>query len=192
GSEVPKYLKEPVVVGYVQRDSIAQKIGIKPGDKIIKINGYEVRTWEDLRDALIRLSLDGVKETTLFLEREGGVAMPGAEDDVVEVLHLTIKVPNVQKGEELGIAPLVKPVVGGVKKGSPADQVGIKPGDLILEVNGKKINTWYELVEEVRKSQGKAIKLKILRNGKMIEKELIPAKDPKTGTYFIGLFPKTE
>uniref|UniRef100_UPI001019E9BE PDZ tandem fragment with PA tag n=1 Tax=Aquifex aeolicus (strain VF5) TaxID=224324 RepID=UPI001019E9BE len=188
GSEVPKYLKEPVVVGYVQRDSIAQKIGIKPGDKIIKINGYEVRTWEDLRDALIRLSLDGVKETTLFLER--GVAMPGAEDDVV--LHLTIKVPNVQKGEELGIAPLVKPVVGGVKKGSPADQVGIKPGDLILEVNGKKINTWYELVEEVRKSQGKAIKLKILRNGKMIEKELIPAKDPKTGTYFIGLFPKTE
>nr|7CQD_A Chain A, Putative zinc metalloprotease aq_1964,PA14 from Podoplanin,Putative zinc metalloprotease aq_1964 [synthetic construct]7CQD_B Chain B, Putative zinc metalloprotease aq_1964,PA14 from Podoplanin,Putative zinc metalloprotease aq_1964 [synthetic construct] len=194
GSEVPKYLKEPVVVGYVQRDSIAQKIGIKPGDKIIKINGYEVRTWEDLRDALIRLSLDGVKETTLFLERNG------------EVLHLTIKVPNVQKGEELGIAPLVKPVVGGVKKGSPADQVGIKPGDLILEVNeggvampgaeddvvGKKINTWYELVEEVRKSQGKAIKLKILRNGKMIEKELIPAKDPKTGTYFIGLFPKTE
>ncbi|AAC07743.1 RIP metalloprotease RseP [Aquifex aeolicus] len=180
GVEVPKYLKEPVVVGYVQRDSIAQKIGIKPGDKIIKINGYEVRTWEDLRDALIRLSLDGVKETTLFLERNG------------EVLHLTIKVPNVQKGEELGIAPLVKPVVGGVKKGSPADQVGIKPGDLILEVNGKKINTWYELVEEVRKSQGKAIKLKILRNGKMIEKELIPAKDPKTGTYFIGLFPKTE
>jgi len=180
GVEVPKYLKEPVVIGYVQENSIASKVGLKPGDKILKIDGYEVRKWEDLRDILIKLSLDGVKETTLFVERNG------------KVLELKVKVPDVQKGEELGIASLVKPVVGAVKKGSPAEQVGIKPGDLILEVNGKKIRTWYELVEEIRKSQGSPVKLKILRNGKVIEKEIIPAKDPKTGNYFIGLYPKTE
>ncbi|RUM28579.1 MAG: RIP metalloprotease RseP [Aquifex sp.] len=180
GVEVPKYLKEPVIVGYIQEGSLAQKVGIKRGDRIIKINGYEVKNWKALRDALIRLSLDGVKETTILLERDG------------KVKQVKIRIPNVQKGEGLGIAPIIEPVVGKVKKGSPAQQIGIKPGDLIVEVNGKRVNTWYDLVEEVKKSQGKPVKLKILRKGKLMEKEVIPARDPRTGRYFIGLLPKTE
>ncbi|GAB6065235.1 RIP metalloprotease RseP [Aquifex pyrophilus] len=181
GVEVPKYLKEPVVVGYVEKDSVAQKAGIKPGDRIVKVDGYEIKSWEDLRDALINLSVKGVKETTLIVERNG------------KFIELKVPVPDVTTGEgRLGIAPYIPPVVGSVKEGTPAHQIGLKPGDVILKVNGEEIRTWYELVEKVRKSKGKPLKLTIKRGNEIIEKVIVPAIDPRTKTPFIGIQPKTE
>ncbi len=181
GVEVPKYLKEPVVVGYVEKNSWAEEVGLKPGDRILRINGYEVKKWEDLKDILLRLSLKGERTTELYVERKG------------KVVSIKVVLPEFKTGrEKLGIAPYLPPVVGRVMEHSPAHQVGLKPGDLILEVNGKKINTWYELVEEVRRSEGKSLKLKVNREGRVIEISVIPAKHPRTGQPFLGITPKVE
>jgi len=177
GTEVPKHLKEPVVVGYVEEGSWAQKVGIKPGDKIVKIDGYEVKNWEELREVLVKLTLEGVKETELWIEREG------------KLVKLKVK-PDPES--PLGIAPPLPPVVGEVLKGSPADQVGIRPGDIILEVNGKHIRSWYELVKIVRESKGKRLVLKIKRGDQVLVKEVVPAVDPRTGRVFLGVRPKVE
>ncbi|NPA32041.1 MAG: RIP metalloprotease RseP [Aquificae bacterium] len=180
GTEVPKYVKSEVVVGYVEENSLASKLGIKPGDKIVRINGYEIKTWEDLRKALLELSLKGVKKTKIYVKRGD------------KILELELTLPQKGEGITLGIAPPLPPVVGKVKEGSPAHQVGIKEGDVIIAVNGKPVRSWYELVELIRKNGTKPVKLTIKRGDKIIEKTVVPAKDPKTGKVYLGIYPKIE
>ncbi|HIP43157.1 MAG TPA: RIP metalloprotease RseP [Aquifex aeolicus] len=181
GIETPKYFKENVVIGYVEKNSLAEKIGLRPGDKIIRIDGYKIKQWDDLREALLNLSLKGIKETEIYIEREG------------KLLTFKLPIPDVNtKKESLGIAPKIPPIVGKVIEGSPASQIGLREGDKIVEVNDKKISTWYELVKRVQESRERPIKLKIKRGNNIIEKEVIPAINPGTGKPFLGVMPKIE
>ena len=57
--------------------------------------------------------------------------------------------------------------VADVFEGDPADKAGIKPKDIILEVNGQKINTSRQLTGMIAAIPvGDTAKIKILRNGK--------------------------
>ncbi len=61
-----------------------------------------------------------------------------------------------------------KLIVEEVIKGSPAEKYGIKKGDFILAINGKKLNSYGELVETVRDLMpGEWIKIKINRAKKI-------------------------
>ncbi len=72
------------------------------------------------------------------------------------------------------------PKVGEVIPGSPAEKVGIKKGDIILEVNGVKVNSFEEMVLLLRGKQStniqklKIIKLKIKRDNKILNISVTP------------------
>ena len=56
--------------------------------------------------------------------------------------------------------------VGGVISGSPADQAGLQPGDVILKINGKDVTTAEEVSSSIRGSKpGQIVDLEIWRNG---------------------------
>ncbi len=46
--EHAKFLDEPAVVGEVEPNSPADKAGIRPGDRIVRIDGWQNPTWEDV------------------------------------------------------------------------------------------------------------------------------------------------
>jgi len=57
-------------------------------------------------------------------------------------------------------------LVGHVFEGDPADKAGIKTGDIIIEVAGKKIQDTHELMRIVAAQMvGEKVKVKILRDG---------------------------
>ncbi len=65
-------------------------------------------------------------------------------------------------------------LVASVGENSPADKAGIKAGDIILEFDGKKIDTMRTLPKVVANTKvGKSVQLKIWRNKKLISKRLI-------------------
>ena len=64
-------------------------------------------------------------------------------------------------------------LVASVGEKSPADKAGVKAGDIILEFDGKKIDTMRTLPKVVANTEvGKNVKLQIWRNKKLISKNL--------------------
>ncbi len=89
---------------------------------------------------------------------------------------LGVRIQEVTK-EIAEVEKLKKPkgaLVASVGKNSPAEKAGIKAGDIILEFDGKKINTMRNLPKVVASTEvGKSVELKIWRNKKLISKRLI-------------------
>ncbi len=71
--------------------------------------------------------------------------------------------------------PVYLPQVGKVLPETPAAEAGLKPGDLIVAVNGKPISSWQELNEVVRKSEGHPLELRVKRG----EQEITLVVTPK-------------
>ena len=88
---------------------------------------------------------------------------------------LGVRIQEVSK-EIAEVEKLKKPegaLVASVGKNSPAEKAGIKAGDIILEFDGKKINTMKKLPNVVAATEvGKSVELKIWRNKKLISKRL--------------------
>ena len=89
---------------------------------------------------------------------------------------LGVRIQEVTK-EIAEVEKLKKPVgalVASVGQNSPADKAGIKAGDIILEFDGKKIDTMRTLPKVVASTKvGKSVELTVWRNKKSIKKRLI-------------------
>lgn len=71
-----------------------------------------------------------------------------------------------------------KPYIGTVLEDYPAYEAGIRSGDLLLELNGKKIKNWDKALIELQTADGKAISFKVLKeNGKEVVYDVVPAKE---------------
>ena len=88
---------------------------------------------------------------------------------------LGVRIQEVTK-EIAEVENLDKPsgaLVASVGKKSPADKAGIKAGDIILEFDGKQIETMRKLPRVVASTEvGKSVNLKIWRNKKLLNKRL--------------------
>ena len=88
---------------------------------------------------------------------------------------LGVRIQEVTK-EIAEVEKLKKPagaLVASVGQNSPADKAGIKAGDIILEFDGKKIDTMRTLPKVVANTKvGKSVELKVWRNKKSISKRL--------------------
>ncbi len=114
-----------------------------------------------------------------------GFAIPAnAASNVIEQLiefgetkrgWLGVRIQEVTK-EIADVEKLKKPagaLVASVGQNSPADKAGIKAGDIILEFDGKKIDTMRTLPKVVANTKvGKSVELKVWRNKKSITKRL--------------------
>ena len=69
---------------------------------------------------------------------------------------------------------------------SPARLAGIKPGDVILEANGKAIESTEALTALVASVREKPIPLTVLRGENRLQLTLTPKRDGQSGEYRIG------
>lgn len=122
-----QYLEEPIV-GTVSPESAAEKAGIKPGDRIAKIDGRSTPHFFAVQTAL-GPKYEGDKIDVVVIRDGKEIEYKG--------LMLTGSVAAFSPGF-LGILPMRDDPEPGVEvryvyEGSPAEQSGIKPGDRILK-----------------------------------------------------------
>ncbi len=178
GIKEPAYLKQPVVVGYVQPDSFPAKAGIKPFDKIIAIDGKPVKTWKDFT---IMIGMKAGQTVVLTIERNG------------EKAFVPIKIPEDITKDTIGISPVLPAKVGKVLPDTPAEKAGLKPGDEIIAVNGKPIRTWFEFVDYISSlKEQKPLNLMIKRGNNVFTINITPEWNESLKKYVIGISPMME
>lgn len=74
----------------------------------------------------------------------------------------------------------------GIK--APAMDAGIKTGDIIKTVNGKKVNSNEDIEDIITDSDGKPLKVDLVRNGTEIIVNVVPEKCAADNSYRIGLW----
>ncbi len=163
----------PAIVAKVSQNSTFAKYGVKEGYRIVAVNGERVKNWYEFLKALDEAHAKGLQEVKVTFEAPNG-----------KRVEVTLKLSEIKRG--LGIEPFIPPVVGKIMKNSPAEQVGIKPGDRIVAIDGKPVKVWSDVVNYMLHYKGdKPIKLTVERNGKKITFTVIPKK--MGNRYVIGI-----
>lgn len=90
----------------------------------------------------------------------------------------------------LGIPQGYTTTIGEVRVGSPAEGVGLQPGDKIMQINGTKVNTWSEMVEIINGNAGVSLELQVEKAGKLQTLKVTPQVDPDTKVGLIGITPR--
>ena len=74
--------------------------------------------------------------------------------------------------------------IGEVSPGLPAEQAGLKKGDVILSIDGEELKKWDDLSKIIRNSKGKDLLLKVKRDGETLEIKVTPK--PSTQKNLFG------
>ena len=140
------------LIAEVAADSPAARAGLKPGDAIIKIDGVDVDAPQgfDFRFA----TKDVGTEAQLTYVRGGQTAEVtvdvaaapdnGATADITgntRFAGTTVEVLTPALAQEMNLPfDSTGIVVSRVAQGSPADRMGLRAGDIIVAINGQRIN----------------------------------------------------
>ncbi len=93
----------------------------------------------------------------------------GFEKVEEEVAYLGVKVRELDDALKTCLGVDKGVLVEDVVVGSPADEAGIKIGDIIQKINDKEINSENDLEEAIKDKAGKKVKILIIRRGKKKE-----------------------
>jgi regulator of sigma E protease len=168
-------LSKPLVIAGLPSGETQSSSGLQVGDRVLSINGVKTPTWEQAQ----AVSMQAAPGTMLKLE----VSKDGVKRQV------DLQSSNNPYALTFGYSP-VPPVIGEVMLGTPADRAGLRPGDLVTAVDGKKITFWDQFVELVRHSDGKPLQLDVDRKGKQIALTVTPKKgiaDGAENNYQVGI-----
>ncbi len=169
------------IVGDVLPNSLAYEKGIKKGDLISKIDNTEIFSFSDAQLALSkRLGESGNLEIHLLRNKNSLKFYLPIED------WLSLKEPS-NLLYELGIFPPLEPIIGSVQDKTPAKRGGILSEDKILEISNEPISYWGDIRQEINKSGGKEISIKILRENKIVILNLKPILSENNFSWQIGI-----
>jgi serine protease Do len=159
---------EGALVSNVQDGSPAAKAGVKSGDVIVEFDGKKITRTTDLSRLVAATPVDKEVGLTVLRDRKSlpltarivrledrseAVASEKAEPGGRGKLGVTVEPVTVEVARELGLQKATGVVVRQVRPGSPAADAGIRPGDVIAEVNRQPVQTADDLRQALEKQQ---------------------------------------
>jgi serine protease Do len=172
------------IVAQVIPDSPASRAGLKSGDVIDELNGHkivdgsalQVAVSEDQPGQTIQLGIVRNGQPTQVSVKVGEYHKPGTEVAANDAapgqantgkLGLAFDDLNADARQQLNVPADVKgAVVANVRPGSPAEDAGLQPGDVVLEVNRKPVQSAEQLASVVHAAPaGKDILLLVWSKG---------------------------
>ena len=152
----------PPKVGAVEAGGRAAEAGLRPGDRVISIDGSSVERFEEIIQ-LVRLKYDTKLE--FLIDRDGKrLNLP------ITPVRRTVTDRNKNKHVigRIGISPFSAAVVDRVQPKSAADRAGLRTGDRIVEVEGKTVRSFEQMAQVIRAAPGRTVPLGIVRDGRRL------------------------
>ena len=154
--------------------------GVENGDEVLRLDGHDVVSFQDLHWQLLRQVGNGD-----FIVLETRNPRGEINDRRVLVGPTLAEVGlEAELPEKLGITlfrPLVAPRLGSVAESGPAAAVGLQAGDLVLAIDGRDVRAWSDVVMAVREAPGRPLQLEVRRGDAVLEFTVTPAEDNDRG-----------
>lgn len=160
---------------------LAQSIGLRTGDKIVKVNGKEIIDFNEVRSSDVFLG----DNSSYTVERNGKF------EEVYVPNNLVDKLAD-KKAASQFIEPIEPFKVAELVAGQPATKAGLKAGDVITSANGKPIQFYHEFTEIVKPLKDKPLTLTVNRNGKVDTLKMTTTAEGTIGFYPQFLLPLTK
>ncbi|HYS27861.1 MAG TPA: RIP metalloprotease RseP [Vicinamibacterales bacterium] len=173
GAEVPAWHDQPPVIGTVKAGSPAEKAGLRRGDRVLAIADTKVDTWDKFN---LEIGTRPNREVELSYLRDGRT----------ESTSLRSSAEGKYEIGDIGVLPDATPMVTSLIKGDVAEKAGLKPGDLMLAVNGEPMLQPTQLREAISRNAGKETDILVRRNGQEQHITVTPARRGDGG--MIGIF----
>ncbi len=179
GAQTLAFLERPAVVGVVQPGSPAERGGIRPGDVIVRVGSMDIDTWEDLE---IAVSSRADRDVEITVMRDGR-----EERQKVRPETTTITTQSEARFEigTIGVMPDVYPGIQSVVSGEPADRAGLKAGDVIVAIDGRRMVFASQVSEAISKRAGQELPITIRRGG--AEQTIVVTPEPRGEKGLIGI-----
>lgn len=171
---------EGILVSEVQPGSPAEDADVQQGDVILKLNDNKLVDVADLRNRValllpnsvgkLEIIRDGKKKTidVHIGERPGDPRQLGSSDSgksSIEQFGLAFQDLTPELAERLGYEQKEGVIVSQVEPGSPASSAGMRPGQLVEEVNKQIVKNVKELKRAIANSDDKKRILLRVRSG---------------------------
>ena len=124
---------------------------LQVGDRITRIAGTPVASWEELQEAFLSTALD-----SFTVEVEGKPAVPvRLHRDALEARLRAVQ----------ALSPFIPPVIGEVVPGGPAAKAGVRVGDTLVAVAGMPVAQWSDAVAQIEPRPEQELVLTLGRPG---------------------------
>ncbi len=159
--------------GGVQALELAEQLGIKTGDKIIKIGGKEFEYFDDIYNADMLLS-QNASYTVLRGDQQIEIPIPA---NFIENF-------NKKTAKSTFLMPRRLSTIESISNGSIASRVGLKKGDSFVELQGQSVKYFDEAMSIMTNLKSDSIQFKVKRG-----EQVLAFKEPMNGDKIIGFYP---
>jgi regulator of sigma E protease len=166
-------------IGYVLPDGPADEAGLRPGDRILRVDGKPVTRFAGMgnvsQSIIWNIAGSEAPQIPIVIERDGRE----------ETVWVAPRAPDAEgwgrrQLRQIGIAPAMTPRIARIVRDSPAAEAGLQPGDLVTGLNGRPLLSMPALAEYLDTYGGGPITLTIERDGTPRDLTVVP-KVPAEG-----------
>jgi len=166
-----------ITVRAVKRTSPEYAAGLRPGDRIVRLNGKEFFcTWANFTQSMLYT----IGDVELTVERGGKRFVvrytPRENPDA----------PRQLKRERIAypfFVPLI-PIELVPERGGIAEKAGVRPGDRLVAIDGRAVTDYDQYQRLLDSSRGKPLKLTLLRKEREVSIDVTPAPVKDLGKEF--------
>ncbi len=167
---------EGALITDVVKGDPAEKAGLKAGDVILEVDGKKIHDTHELlrvvgitpvgKSVPVKIMRDGkIQDVTVTVAERRDQELAGVQEKAGEYFGLAVQEITPQIAQSLGLGDRSGVIVVSVQEGSPADDAGIKPNDIILQVNKYNVKSFKDFQKEMSKKGSAGSVLLLVKSG---------------------------
>lgn len=131
-------------------ESPAKEANLQQGDRIVSIDGKPVDEFTDIPQHLATgtgRDEEGQPMARFVIERDGAL--------IEKTVHPRLY--GAERLRQIGMAPAHTVVVGGLIRDLPAQQAGVRPEDVLVEIDDQKVFSWAQVQTYIQENADRPI-----------------------------------